>query len=241
MNSGFITGFAVWYLVFLFATTLHEAAHSFAAAWGGDSTASLAGQATLNPLPHMRRSTFGMIVAPVLTFLLSGGSYLLGWASAPYNVHWAARHPKRAFLMSLAGPLSHLPVLLLSFLGMYVGLRTGYFGMADGGEMLYPVAPGAGGGGGNLPWALAVLCNVAFRLNLILLVFNILPLPPLDGSEVWCLFMKTEEGRLRYRYQAAQYAMAGLMLGWWVFPRVFGPVEYFLVVNVLFGIPAGIG
>lgn len=236
MDNAFITGFVVWYLVFLFATTLHEAAHSFVSAYGGDRTAHLAGQATLNPIPHIRRSVFGMVVAPVLTFVLSGGAYLLGWASAPYNIHWAARYPKRAFLMSLAGPLSHLPVILLSFAGMYIGLRTGYFAPPTGEAMLYPVAPGAEG---NVPWALAVLCNVAFRLNLILLIFNILPLPPLDGSEVWGLFIKTEEGRLRYRYQASQYAMAGLMLAWWVFPRVLRPAEIFLVWNVLFDIPAG--
>ncbi len=239
MDSGFITGFVVWYLVFLFSTTLHEAAHSFVSALGGDHTARLGGQATLNPAPHIRRSVFGMVVAPIVTFLLSQGQYLLGWASAPYDIRWAARSPRRAFWMSLAGPLSHLPLLFLSFLGMYIGLRTGYFEPGfgvDGAAMLYPVAPAASG---NLGWALAVLCNIAFRLNLILFVFNLLPLPPLDGSELWYLFMKKEETRLRARHQMAQYAMAGLMLAWYVFPRVFGPLEYFLVVNMLWDIPIG--
>ena len=136
--------------------------------------------------------------------------------------------------MSLAGPLSHLPLLTASFLGMYFGLRSGYFVPSLGDEALYPVGPA---GEGNLAWALAVFCNVAFRLNLILLIFNLLPLPPMDGSEVWYLFMKKEETRLRFRYQAAQYGMAGLMLAWWLFPRVLQPVEIFLVVRVLFGIP----
>lgn len=238
MDSSLITGFVVWYLVFLFSTTLHEAAHSFVSAHGGDHTARLGGQATLNPVPHMQRSVFGMVVAPIATFILSHGEYLLGWASAPYNINWAARYPKRAFRMSLAGPLSHAPLLVLSFLGMYAGLRTGFFayGFGDGGAMLYPVAPV---GSGNLAWALAVVCNIAFRLNLILLVFNLLPLPPLDGSEVWFLFIKSEETRLRVRYQMGQYGMAGLMLAWYVFPRVFHPIEYFLVVNVLWGLPPG--
>ena len=230
-----ITGFIVWYLVFLFSTTLHEAAHSFLSAKGGDGTARLAGQATLNPLPHIRRSVFGMAIAPVLTFILSGGAYLLGWASAPFNIHWAARYPRRALLMSLAGPLSHLPLLAVSFFVMYFGLRSGFFVpffvSPFEGEMLYPVAPAEAG---NFLWAVAVLCNVAFRLNLILLVFNLLPLPPLDGSEIWYAFMKREETRLRFRYQAAQYAMAGLMLAWWLFPRVLWPVESALVFRVLF-------
>lgn len=234
MDSTMITGFIVWYLVFLFSTTLHEAAHSYISARGGDRTAYRAGQATLNPVPHIQRSTFGMVVAPILTFILSGGSYLLGWASAPYNINWAARYPKRAFLMSLAGPLSHLPLLTLSFLGMYFGLRSGYFDPANGEAMLFPVGPS---GSDNFSWAIAVLCNIAFRLNLILLIFNLLPLPPLDGSEVWYLFVKKEETRLRLRYQSAQYALAGLMLAWWLFPRVSRPIEIFLIFRVLFGLP----
>ncbi len=236
MNSTLITGFIVWYLVFLFSTTLHEAMHAFVSSLGGDHTARLGGQATLNPVPHVRRSPFGMAVAPVLTFALSGGNYLLGWASAPYNIHWAARYPKKAFWMALAGPLSHLPLLLLSFGAMYLGLRTGYFVPGFGeAAMLYPTAPARPD---NLAWALSALCNVAFRLNLILLIFNILPIPPLDGSDVWYLFMKLEETRLRFRHHMPQYAMAGLMLAWYVFPMVEAPAEIFLVVNLLWGIPA---
>lgn len=231
-----ITGFIVWYLVFLFSTTLHEAAHSFLSAYGGDGTARLAGQATLNPLPHIRRSVFGMVAAPVLTFILSGGAYLLGWASAPFNIHWAARYPRRALLMSLAGPLSHLPLLAASFLAMYFGLRSGLFVPSFGEEMLYPVAPAAAG---NVLWAVAVLCNVSFRLNLILFVFNLIPLPPLDGSEIWYALMKREETRLRFRYHAAQYGMAGLMLAWWLFPRVLRPLEFTLVFRGLFGVGFG--
>lgn len=234
MDRSLITGFVVWYLVFLFSTTLHEAAHSFLSAYGGDRTARLAGQATLNPVPHIQRSVFGMVIAPVLTFALSGGNYLLGWASAPYNIHWAARYPKRAFWMSLAGPLSHLPLLILSFAGMYIGIEAGYFAPGSGGAMLYPVKPLAPD---NLAWALAALCNVAFRLNLILLIFNLIPVPPLDGSEVWYLFMKKEEDRLRLRHQMASYGMAGLMLAWWIFPKIQNSVEYFLVVNMLWDVP----
>jgi Zn-dependent protease len=239
MDNTLITGFLVWYLVFLFSTTLHEAMHSFVSAHGGDHTARLGGQATLNPIPHIQRSMFGMVVAPILTFILSGGSYLIGWASAPFNVGWAARYPKKAFWMSLAGPLSHLPLLCLSFAAMYVGMRTGYFGPGFGDPaMLYPVAPAEAGD--NLAWALSALCGVAFRLNLILFIFNLLPIPPMDGSEVWYLFMRLEETRLRWRCQMAQYGMAGLMLAWYVFPRVEGPVKIYLVANLLWGMPVGV-
>jgi len=73
----------VWYVVFLFSTTCHEASHSLAAKWGGDLTAFRGGQVTLNPLPHMKREPFGMLVVPLLSFLL--GDWMIGWASAPYD------------------------------------------------------------------------------------------------------------------------------------------------------------
>src|SRR5215831_2200677 len=62
----------VWYVVFLFSTTCHEASHSIAAKWGGDLTAFHGGQVTLNPLPHMKREPFGMLIVPLLSFLLGG-------------------------------------------------------------------------------------------------------------------------------------------------------------------------
>ena len=86
----------IWFIVFLFSTTFHEAGHALVARWGGDPTAS--GQITLNPLPHIEREKFGMVVVPILSYLLSGG--MMGWASAPYDAFWAAQHPRRAALMS---------------------------------------------------------------------------------------------------------------------------------------------
>ncbi|MCD8141134.1 MAG: site-2 protease family protein [Planctomycetaceae bacterium] len=234
-GSQFLTGFMVWYLVFLFSTTLHEAMHSFVSHRGGDATAYSSGTATLNPVPHIQRSPFGMLAVPIVTFILSGGNYLIGWASAPFNPYWAARYPKRSFLMSLAGPLSHLPLIVVSFVCMYIGLHNGYFGPLDPETGMYPIAAGAGGG--TVSWALAMFLNVAFRLNIILLIFNILPLPPLDGSEVWYLFIKREEDRLRFRYTANSYAFAGLLLAWYFFPRIYTPVAHFLIYRVLYGLP----
>lgn len=233
LSSSMLTNLVVWYVIFLFSTTFHEAMHSWVSHRGGDNTAYQGGQATLNPIPHIKRSPFGMVAVPLITFFLAGGSWMIGWASAPFNPYWAARHPKRSFLMSLAGPLSHLPLILVSFIAMYVGLRNGFFGPMQPDLGLYPVAAGSGG---HLSWVLATILNITFRLNLVLLVFNLMPLPPLDGSEVWYLFVKSEENRLRMRAQANSYAFAGLMLAWWLFPRVFGPLFSFLVFRVLYGL-----
>ena len=73
LMMGFIS-----YMVFLFSTTCHEASHALVAKLGGDSTAALGGQVSLNPIPHIRRSPFGMVVFPLLSFFLSGGG-MIGW------------------------------------------------------------------------------------------------------------------------------------------------------------------
>lgn len=223
MSGSFLTNLVVWYVAFLFSTTLHEAAHACAAAWGGDDTASRGGQASLNPLPHIQREKFGMVLVPLASFFLNGGNWMIGWASAPFNPYWAARYPKRSFIMSLAGPLSHLLPLGTAWVIMYLGLRNGFF--------LFPSNPGElVAGTGGLSWALAMFLSILFRLNALLLVFNLMPFPPLDGSEVWYLFMKTEESRLRWRHMFASYSIAGILLAYYLFPDFFYPLFRFLVL-----------
>src|SRR3954454_17339271 len=98
------TGF-LWFVAFLFSTTLHEAAHAWAALRGGDPTAYHGGQVSVSPIPHIRREPIGMVVVPLLTTLTQG--WALGWASTPIDARWAERHPRRAALMSAAGPAAN--------------------------------------------------------------------------------------------------------------------------------------
>ncbi len=81
----------IWYVVFLLSITCHEAAHAWAAELGGDPTAALAGQVSLNPIPHVRREPFGTILVPMLSLIFAG--WMIGWASAPFNPYWQQRHP----------------------------------------------------------------------------------------------------------------------------------------------------
>ena len=90
----------VWYGVLLLSLTAHEAAHALAALRGGDPTAYLGGQVTLDPSPHMRREPFGMVIVPIAFYLMNG--FMIGWASTPFDPAWAERHPRRAAWMSLA-------------------------------------------------------------------------------------------------------------------------------------------
>ena len=112
----------LFYAVFLFSITLHEAAHAWAALRLGDATAYHGGQVTLDPRPHIRREPFGMVVLPLLSVAVSGWPF--GFASAPYDPHWAMRYPKRAAWMALAGPASNLLLVLLAGIAMR-GLMAG--------------------------------------------------------------------------------------------------------------------
>src|SRR3954453_20366666 len=118
------------YIVFLLSTTCHEASHALVAKLGGDPTAFHGGQVTLNPAPHVRREPFGMLWVPLLSFLLGG--WMIGWASAPYDPRWQKEHPRRAALMSLAGPGANFLLFLIAAIGIRVGLAMNVFQVPDG-------------------------------------------------------------------------------------------------------------
>src|SRR6202451_2936439 len=127
MTSQFLAIGLISYIVFLFSTPCHEGAHALVGHLGGDSTAFLGGQASLNPIPHIRREPFGMVVFPILTYLTM--HWMMGWASAPYNPAWQQRYPRRAAWMALAGPAANFALVLLSALAIRAGISFGYFRM----------------------------------------------------------------------------------------------------------------
>ena len=209
-----------WFVVFLFSTTLHEAAHAFVALRLGDPTAYHGGQVTLNPVPHVRREPFGMVLVPILSFFLGG--WMFGWASAPYDPRWALRHPRRAAWMALGGPAANLLLVVAAGLLIRLGMLAGLFRAPEVIHFSQVTAaadlPGAAG--------LATLLSVLFTLNLVLLVFNLLPLPPLDGSGVIQLLMSDELAR-RYQVFLRQPMLAwvGILLAWRLFGPVFRPIH----------------
>ena len=112
----------LFYVAFLFSVTLHEAAHAWAALRGGDQTAYLGGQVSIDPIPHIRREPIGMLVLPIITVVVSGWPF--GYASAPYDPEWARRHPRRAAWMALAGPGANAGLLLLTAVLIRAGLAV---------------------------------------------------------------------------------------------------------------------
>ena len=213
-----ITGLA-WYVVFLFSTVLHEAAHAFAAMRGGDLTAYHGGQVSLDPMPHIRREPLGTVLIPVLAFIWGG--WMIGWASTPYDPLWAARHPRRSAWMALAGPAANLLLVCVAFALLKIGLHTGFFTRPED-VLIGQLVAGAAGG-----WSMAaaMMVSIMFSLNLILLTFNLLPLPPLDGSSALILFLPEQlAGRYQELTRHRIFAIMGIVAAWYIFQPVFAPI-----------------
>lgn len=221
----------VFYVAFLLSTTLHEAAHAWAALKGGDATAYRGGQVTLNPLPHIRREPIGMVVLPLISALLSG--WPLGYASAPYDPRWALRHPRRAGWMAFAGPAANLALVLIAGILINLGLFAGVFYAPE--SIGFAEVTAATAGPGSLWDAASYVLGVFFALNLLLAVFNLLPLPPLDGSGVLLLYLPE---RMVPKYQQAvwgnpQLSLLGIFIAWQIFDAAFRPV-FTLALNGLY-------
>jgi Zn-dependent protease len=153
-----IRNIAVYALPVLFAITLHEAAHAYAARYFGDNTAYAQGRMTLNPLSHI--DLFGTIVIPILLYVTSG--FVFGYAK-PVPVQFGnLRNPKRDMAwVALAGPLANFIMALLWLIFAIVLVATNV-----GEEFPHKVA------------------QAGIVTNLLIFAFNLFPLPPLDGGRV---------------------------------------------------------
>jgi Zn-dependent protease len=218
----------LWYIVFVFSVVLHEYAHAFVGYLYGDHTAAHHGLATLNPVPHIQRSPIGMIIVPLLSFV--GAGWMIGWASTPYDPYWASRYPKQAALMSLAGPAANLTLVIIAGLLIHLGISAGVFVPPEKIGFTSVVEASADGTAKGL----AVLVSILFTLNLVLLVFNLIPVPPLDGTAIGEFIFK---GEMLYKYRQLMshpnLRIFGIFIAWMVMGRVFGPIHT-LALNALY-------
>jgi Zn-dependent protease len=218
----------VWYAVLLFSLSFHEAAHAWAARRGGDDTAYLGGQVTLDPRPHIRREPFGMVVFPLLSYAISHS--MLGWASTPFDPKWAHEHPRRAAAMSAAGPAANALLVLAAALAIRIGMAAGVFQPPAMVGFEHLVEAGSDG----LAATAALLLSILFTLNLLLLIFNLIPFPPLDGASAIGVFFSDQGARrVQGMLQRPQLSLLGLLLAWIAIPRIFGPIHR-LAVNLLY-------
>lgn len=162
MIESLIQTIAISALPVIFAITLHEAAHGYVARYFGDPTAWLAGRITLNPLRHI--DLVGTIIIPVAILIFSSGTFLFGYAK-PVPVDFSRlRHPKRDMLwVALAGPAANL-FMACCWAGL---LKLAW---------LMPI--------NDYTMPLSEMSKTGIIVNCVLMVLNLLPLPPLDGGRV---------------------------------------------------------
>ena len=218
----------LWYFAFLFSTVVHEASHSFAALKLGDRTAYDGGQVTLDPLPHIKREPIGTVLVPIISFL--AGGWMIGWASAPYNRDWARYYPDRSAVMALAGPLSNLLLVILSGITIRIGMIMHWFYAPPHINFSHVTAAYQDG-----PFqAVAMLLSILFSLNIILFIFNLIPLPPLDGSGIVPLFINREKAVSYLDFiHNTPLLFIGLFLAWELFGFIFDPIHN-LFLNLLY-------
>ena len=222
MSSETLSLGPLWYAAFVLSLSCHEGAHALAAKLGGDPTAFLAGQMTLNPIPHVRREPFGTVIVPILSYL--AGGWMIGWASAPYDPAWRRQYPRRAAMMALAGPAANFSLVILAAAGIHLGVALGAFALPGRASFAH-VVEAAASRQGSIPGLAATLLSILFSLNLLLGAFNLLPVPPLDGNAAAGLVLPERLARrLAGAGQNRTLALVGLLIAWKVFDLLFRPI-----------------
>jgi len=210
-----ITDIIIRVFVLLFAITVHEAAHGWAALKLGDPTAYNLGRVTFNPLAHI--DPIGTIIFPLMLIVMRA-PFLFGWAKPvpvnPLNL----RNPRRDnLLISAAGPLSNLTVAFLAYIGIII---------------LKFLDPNLFVSRERFSYLILLILYNAIILNVILAVFNLIPVPPLDGSGVLMGFLSDKSAQ-KYE-QIRPYGMIIIIVLWMtgvlriMFSIVLGIVDFFI-------------
>jgi Zn-dependent protease len=161
-------------VILIFSIIIHEISHGFMAEWLGDPTARLQGRLTLNPLKHI--DLVGSIIVPLITSL---SGFTFGWAKpVEYNPYNLRNKRWGEFWIGLAGPLSN--ILLALIFGTIIRFAS------VGATAMTPFLE---------------ICSYIVIINIILAVFNLIPLPPLDGSKLLLAFLPNQYGRFRRTFE----------------------------------------
>lgn len=167
--------FAFQLIVLLFSVVIHEVAHGTVAERLGDPTAKYAGRLTLNPIKHL--DPFGSVILPISLFFVSHGGFLFGWAKpVPFNPYNLKKPERDGALIAIAGPLSNLSLAFI-------------FGLAAKASILFSSSP--------LVENLRPFFFVIILTNVALAIFNLVPLPPLDGSKIIFAFLPRSADKIK--------------------------------------------
>lgn len=182
-------------IVLIFSVIVHEVSHGLAAFWLGDPTAKYAGRLTLNPISHL--DFWGSFVVPV-ALVFSGIGVVFGWAKpVPYNPYNLKNQKYGPAIVGVAGPLSNFAMALIAGIGIRILLAIGV------NENLL---------------VFSVLALFVY-INILLLIFNLLPIPPLDGSKLLFAFLPISD---HTKSVLDQYGFVILFLFIFMFSSVIG-------------------
>ena len=202
-------------IAFLFAICVHESAHAWVAGLCGDPTATMLGRVTLNPLKHV--DLFGSLIIPLIG--LAAGGYMIGWAKPTPVDPRHFRHPMRDDIVtSLAGPASNLLIAAASCVALIILSFTSPIGRLlvhgyrlETNSVLVPIV---------------FFFQVMLDINVLLAVFNVIPVPPLDGSHVLRHFLP-ESARRTYDTMGMYGLLIILLIGWRFIPAMMNPIVFF--------------
>lgn len=199
----------IWLLLLLPSITLHEFMHGYAAYRLGDPTAKNAGRLSLNPLKHI--DPFGTVLLPLLMSL--GGGPIFGYAKpVPVNPRYFADIRKGDLITGVAGPAANLALAVLG-----AGLAWG--------ALLIPSA--------SVAYWVYLVGLLLTQTNLVLMFFNLIPIPPLDGSSIIPIFLP--DSALPGWYRMQQYSFGILLVLMWGVPTVFNvsPIGWYFDWTVM--------
>lgn len=219
----------LWFVVFLFSLSFHEAAHAWTSEKFGDYTGRYQGRITLNPLAHI--DPIGTLLFPLMGFM-QGGISLFGWAK-PVETNpllWKDK-TKANIMVSAAGPISNMILASIAFIIIKTMLMTRIVvprGRGPGGPFSF-VVPTAGQADFMEP-LVTVFC-IFLTLNITLAVFNLIPVPPLDGSHILESFLPYEMAQAYDQIRPWGFILLLALMWLGVFAIIIGP--FFDIVDFL--------
>jgi Zn-dependent protease len=174
-----VVDIVIWFAVFLFSLAFHESAHAWTSERFGDSTARYLGRVTLNPIPHI--DPIGTVLLPIIGMVTGG--MMIGWAKpTPVNPRLWTDKKKANILVSAAGPISNAILATIAFVILKLLISGGILDFPQNATLFYLAGPP--GDQASLLVPISKLLSVLLSLNIMLGIFNLFPVPPLDGSHV---------------------------------------------------------